>query len=317
MNLDELVELDFNSKYIIHFLSKNLINENNKEEIRFRISQLNLNQFLKVLNEVMPTMYDANTLEISGGMDLTIDNMELFFEFISMPDEDYISHLYFKCNTFIDKDIDIKKNKINDLLDIENRFNKENGKSLSLLIKSLEFLKPCVGNKLEYHFTSGVIIGQNSSICNASVIEFILDKLEIGIPYIKFFENDALEPSRFNFSINKEILSLLYQQLKRYDFLNEDKTSEIDFLNVFTLDWGKNDSEIFLKMDNPQTHLFFSFFDDYFDIKITLSQIERSKKVKNKNGLLKANSVYASGSKSIFPKREDTIREIFENVKKG
>ncbi len=125
----------------------------------------------------------------------------------------------------------------------------------------------------------------------------------------------------YNLSTNNKILNKLYNELRRYSFINEEKTSYEDFINVLTLNWNDHESIIFLEMNNPQTQLFFNSLNEYLDIKIPLTQIEFSKKIENKNGLLKAKSIYASVSKSknfsISPKQSDLLIKIVKSAKKG
>lgn len=138
----------------------------------------------------------------------------------------------------------------------------------------------------------------------------------------KEIENNKKKLSEnYNIIVNKKILNKLYNELKRYSFINENKTSQKDFMNVLLLDWVDHKSTIFLEMNNPQTQLFFNSLNESLGIKIPLTQIEFSQKIENKNGLIKANSIYASTSKSkntsIFPKQGDLLIEIIKSAKKG
>jgi len=117
------------------------------------------------------------------------------------------------------------------------------------------------------------------------------------------------------------ILKNLYYQLNRYEKISSQKTTIQDFLNVFKLPWSSHTSIIHFELDHPQTQLLFLKMNEILGIKLPFQQVERSKKIKNKNGFIKANSLYSSGSRnkstSYLPKHGELIIEIVESSQKG
>lgn len=316
--------LDFNAKYIIHLLDGDNISLEKRKELEFRISQLDLNKYLKVLKEVIPSIYSKDPKMISG-MKLSLDNFKLFFDFIDFEYFPFecISNLDLKYNYNIDDSTNavLQNYKTEELLELEQEINHENGKLLSDIIEKLEFQEHFVTDDPIYYFNHSVLINETEAPAKVSIIKFIIEKLQVGIPYIRIIEKEDQAKKNYNIISSSKILKNLYQGLSRYDFINENKTSLKDFMNALLLDWVDHKSTIFLEMNNPQTQLFFNSLNESLGIKIPLTQIEFSQKIENKNGLIKANSIYASTSKSkntsIFPKQGDLLIEIIKSAKKG
>lgn len=324
MIMKKYFSLDFNAKYIIHFLDGDNISSEKRKELEFRISQLDLNKYLKVLKEVIPSIYSKDPKMISG-MKLSLDNFKLFFDFIDFEDFPFecISNLDLKHNYNIDNSTSavLQNYKTEELLELEEELNNENGKLLSDIIEKLEFQEHFITDDPMYYFNRSVLVNETESPVKVSIIKFIIEKLKIGIPYIRIIENEDQTQKNYNIISTNKILKNLYGGLSRYDFINENKTSQKDFMNALLLDWDDHKSTISLEMNNPQTQLLFNSLNEYLNIKIPLTQIELSKKIENKNGLIKANSIYASVSKSkntsVFPKNGDLLIEIVKSAKKG
>lgn len=119
-------------------------------------------------------------------------------------------------------------------------------------------------------------------------------------------------------NVKDEIIEKLYIGLKKYDFIDIDKTSQKQFLEVLKLDWTKHKSIIYLKLDNIQFNYFIKCCEKYLNIKIALTNLEDAKNIKTKNGSINAKSMYSSKSRSnTTPKENDYINSIFEEIKKG
>lgn len=61
----------------------------------------------------------------------------------------------------------------------------------------------------------------------------------------------------FKLAISDFQLIQLYNELVRFDLLNQDKTSLNDFRSVLMMDWDAHDSNIYLNMDGPTCREFF------------------------------------------------------------
>lgn len=124
----------------------------------------------------------------------------------------------------------------------------------------------------------------------------------------------------YQIDINSGVLHKLYYSLEKIMFIDQNKTSLNQFIEVFENDWESHNSIIYLEMDNILFKYFIEFLETYFDIKIQLSTIEYSAKIANKYGLIKASRIYSSIAQyRKFPKdREDinNLKSIFEKIKK-
>lgn len=122
----------------------------------------------------------------------------------------------------------------------------------------------------------------------------------------------------YGLKINDSVLRELYKELERNEFIDIEKTSEKDFCKVLTSNWNKHHSVVYMEMDNIQFKLFLDCIDEVLKIKIPLTKIELAKNIKNKNGFIKASSVYASKSKSKMPPKDaELIKNIIQMVEKG
>ena len=171
--------------------------------------------------------------------------------------------------------------------------------------------------KIKLVIANNINLSENGVELNKKSLKDDIDKVLVG----ELKSSKEQVSNNYNLIISDKILNNLYLGLRRYDFINENNTSRKDFINTLLLDWGDHKSTISLEMNNPQTQLFLNSLNEYLDIKIPLTQIELSKKIENKNGLIKANNIYASVSKSkstsISPKQGDLLIQIVKSAKKG
>ena len=63
--------------------------------------------------------------------------------------------------------------------------------------------------------------------------------------------------NNFNLSISDFQINRLYNDLVRFDLIDQDETSFEDFTNVFLKNWNSHSSRIHLKMDGPTCREFF------------------------------------------------------------
>ncbi|MBB1195111.1 hypothetical protein DNC80_15720, partial [Flavobacterium sp. SOK18b] len=88
---------------------------------------------------------------------------------------------------------------------------------------------------------------------------------------------------------------------------------EEDFIKVFTSDSESHNSIVYFNMDNIQFNFFINSIYKFLNIKINLTSIELLGKIENKNGKIKAKSIYVSVSKSgMQPKNYKLIESIFK-----
>lgn len=68
----------------------------------------------------------------------------------------------------------------------------------------------------------------------------------------------------FNISISNSQMTQLYNEMIRYDLLDQDKTSFKDFRNVLLEDWTSHHSKLHLKMDGPSCREFYDHLTQTF-----------------------------------------------------
>ncbi|MFV8344190.1 hypothetical protein [Flavobacterium sp. XS2P39] len=169
--------------------------------------------------------------------------------------------------------------------------------------------------------------------CNIKKISFLLDikgALEEYENYLEKLQSQINERltvltkskngnRNYQINIDSGDLRKLYHGLEKFMFIDQNKTSLNQFIEVFEKDWESHNSIIYFEMDNILFNYFIDFLDKFFNLKIQLSSIEHSEKIENKNGLIKAGRVYSSmGQYRKFPKDRDdikTLKSMFEKIK--
>ncbi|WP_295181405.1 hypothetical protein [uncultured Christiangramia sp.] len=73
----------------------------------------------------------------------------------------------------------------------------------------------------------------------------------------KIISNSDKSPNNFNLSISDIHLTQLYNEMVRFDLIDQEATSLLDFKNVLLEDWGNQRSRIHLKMDGPSCREFY------------------------------------------------------------
>ncbi|OXA95747.1 hypothetical protein B0A75_18955 [Flavobacterium oncorhynchi] len=150
----------------------------------------------------------------------------------------------------------------------------------------------------------------------ADMAQQLCDKINIKITLLS---KPNVSNENFRLEIDSNILKKIYFGLEQQMFINQEKTTCEQFLNVLQLDWKDHNSIITFEMDHILFKHFIDFLDLYFNLKIQLSTIEYSAKIANKNGLIKASRVSASiGQYRKFMKDRDDInalKSMFEKIK--
>lgn len=142
-------------------------------------------------------------------------------------------------------------------------------------------------------------------------LDWYQNELESALTDLKF-----VYKNKPNYGLNCSVqkLTKLYLELKKYDFIEIEHTTQTDFINVFLGDWYSHDSICVLKMDNPQTKCFLKYFKVHLDSKLTMTAIEKAQNISNNSGYIISSSLSASSSRNkiIGPKREEDLLNIFK-----
>ncbi|MGJ8735394.1 hypothetical protein [Zobellia laminariae] len=145
---------------------------------------------------------------------------------------------------------------------------------------------------------------------NFNFLHWYLNELKSAMNDLKFVHDTRLN---YGLKCSEKLLRNLYRKLKSEDFIDIDHTTETNFIEVFIEDWYTHDSICVLKMDNPQTNYFLNQFKINIDASIKVSDIEKVKNIRNKNGYIRSASLSASSSrnKKIGPKKEAELVTLF------
>ncbi len=138
---------------------------------------------------------------------------------------------------------------------------------------------------------------------------------------IKVLNDFSTEKNNFNIDVNKHLLSKLYTNLTLNDFIDENKTSKNEFIQVLIEDWGSHNSFIYLNLDHFQTKIFIDEFNDKFKVKLSYSKIEKAQNIKNNNGPVRQSLLSSSSNKNRVDfrpenkiERDNLLKKIIKNV---
>ncbi|NJY64157.1 hypothetical protein HC174_15550 [Salinimicrobium sp. CDJ15-81-2] len=104
----------------------------------------------------------------------------------------------------------------------------------------------------------------------------------------------------------------------RYDLVQQDKTSFLDFKNVFTQDWNSHRSKIYLKMDGPSCREFFEQLAQTFPSNsLTLIDFfDRSQLIVRPDGKsYKYNTIKNAPTRTPVSKHHEKLINIFNKLK--
>jgi hypothetical protein len=190
---------------------------------------------------------------------------------------------------------------------------------LECFLDPLTILIPTLKNQLGK--TNKLFIENDTYICD--LIEELTQIEEKYIELTNRVENKIHSFSKnikgnYQIDLKNEILEKLYKELDKFDFIDINKTSKDDFLNVLKLDWSYHNSIIYMRLNNIDFKYFILSFEKYFKNKIYLTFIEEAKNIKTINGDVTAKSIAVSFSKSKQNSENfEIIDSIFEKIKKG
>ncbi|SHJ88180.1 hypothetical protein SAMN04487911_1502 [Arenibacter nanhaiticus] len=143
-----------------------------------------------------------------------------------------------------------------------------------------------------------------------SLLNWYLEELKGVISDLKSIS--GAKPN-YKLGCSNNAIRQLYNRLLKYDFIDVDYTSLKDFETVFFNDWYSHKSICVLKMDNPQTKFFINQFKIHIDKRLTLTDLEKAKNIRNKSGYIICSSINSSSSRNrlIGPKRQDDLAAVF------
>jgi len=123
--------------------------------------------------------------------------------------------------------------------------------------------------------------------------------------------------NNFNLSISDFQISQLYNEMVRFDLIDQEKTSITDFKNVFCKDWNSHSSKIHLKMDGPTCREFFNHL-----VKIYPNNLMTLKNLFITSGLIlrpdgkkyNYNTLKNAPTRSPISKMHSILNSIFEKL---
>lgn len=293
---------DFNTKFIMRFIGDLDFIRNNLKELNFRFEELSPLQYLKVIDHML---LEDNKAYLNFG---DVFEKLLFYlpENIGEEKDKDLLWFKFKYNHFWWTEVhDLVFLEYNDLSNesyikkFETLYNREIKKISNAILDKIY--------SLEFHLKKtdeNEIFKSLKSRLNKIIKEEPEDLTSMF--NIRLFNNN----NNFNLNISEANLEKLYKKLTP-DFIDSKSTSQKDFINVILKDWEyceKVNSMIYLKMDHYQTYLFWKWFTQKFNIRLSLSDIEGSKLFKNKSaktGLFTAASISSSQNRIRKRDKED------------
>ena len=121
----------------------------------------------------------------------------------------------------------------------------------------------------------------------------------------------------FNLSISDIQINRLYNEMIRYNLIDQEETSIADFKNVLLKDWNRHSSKIHLKMDGPSCREFYEFLIKTFpNNSITL------KNLFNTSGLIlrpdgkkfNYNTLKNAPTRTPISKQNEVLNSIFQSL---
>lgn len=133
---------------------------------------------------------------------------------------------------------------------------------------------------------------------------------------ISTLSSSISKTGNYNLNTNDEILEKFYFRLEKFMFIDQNKTTLNQFIEVLKLDWQSHNSIIHFQMDNIQFRYFINRINQFFKTNISMTSMFYSGNIETKNGKINPSAIYTSASKSIIklPKKHKLIESIFENL---
>lgn len=157
-----------------------------------------------------------------------------------------------------------------------------------------------------------------------SSVVFMLGFLVCQFSWTEKFRRSFLAPinnnikkphENFNLRISESQLTELYNEMKKYELLDQDKTSLEDFKNVLLENWAGHQSKLYLKMDGPSCREFYDYLVKTFPAStLTLKNFFNSSKLvlRPDGKAYKYNTIKNAPTRSTFSKRHADLNLIFQ-----
>ena len=178
-----------------------------------------------------------------------------------------------------------------------------------------------------------LMVYSNSSLENTGLLvqlitwlTFTLGFLACQFTWTKKFE-DAFAPQvkrstaksseNFNLSISDLQLIHLYNELVRFELLNQDLTTVDDFKNVLLKDWKVHDSKLHLKMDGPSCREFYDYLTrTYPNNTMTIKNlfISSGLVLRPDGKLYNYNTIKNAPTRTPVSKNSETLVNIFKKL---
>ena len=128
------------------------------------------------------------------------------------------------------------------------------------------------------------------------------------------------EEKNFNLKISDIQIHKLYTELVKYDLVNSNETSILDFKNVLTQNWDSHNSKINFNMDAPSCREFYNCFTKTFpNNTMTIKNVFiTSKLVLRPDGKrFNYNTLKNAPTRTPFSKHNEILFSIFEKLKES
>lgn len=157
-----------------------------------------------------------------------------------------------------------------------------------------------------------------------SSVVFMLGFLVCQFSWTEKFRRSFLAPinnsikkphENFNLRISESQIAELYNEMKKYELLDQDKTSLEDFKNVLLENWAGHQSKLHLKMDGPSCREFYDYLVKTFPTStLTLKNFFNSSKLvlRPDGKAYKYNTIKNAPTRSTYSKRHADLNIIFQ-----
>jgi hypothetical protein len=312
----------------LDYIKNNLNSQQKALSIKKKINKLNDYQFFFLLGDLMVHYPIENFTE---------DTLQLFFkksELLLNQSEYFSLRASGNVNDFVPVIVDIAhlncKNNVESLIDYFLNTKEYPKETLitKLLVLAEKIFKDIYHSSIIIKLAFDEYLENNKNITRDKKYDFqndiasALNNYEIYLSELSYriqekidtLSKTNIQNENYLIDIDKEILNKLYFALEKNMFIDQNKTTLQQFINVLKLDWKDHESVIYLEMNNIQFKYFIDCIYDFFKTNIHITFIERSGNIENKNGKIKARAVYSSVSKSTNIKKKELIKSIFEKI---
>lgn len=159
-----------------------------------------------------------------------------------------------------------------------------------------------------------------------SSVVFMIGFLVCQFSWTEKFRRSFLAPinnsikkphENFNLRISESQIAELYNEMKKYELLDQDKTSLEDFKNVLLENWASHQSKLHLKMDGPSCREFYDYFvKTYPKNSMTLKNLFISSQliIRPDGKCYNYNTIKNAPTKTTFSKQNETLKNIFSKL---